>query len=112
MGEVEKVASLLEFLAPSSPGTRKQNGSLRFRPGRCQFFFPPLQLMLEAGWGRGFFCLFVCFVLFVCFPLSLEEKDSIEVSSLSEWSLVGWVESGGRKRLGPIHPSSKRRGGI
>lgn len=40
MGEIDKVVSLLGFLAPWIPGTRKQNRPLGCRPGRCQIFPP------------------------------------------------------------------------
>lgn len=58
MGEVEKVASLLGFLTPSIPGTRKQNRPLGRRPGRCQTFFFSFfsTAHLEANGEEIFLC--------------------------------------------------------
>lgn len=57
MGEVEKVASLLGFLTPSIPGTRKQNRPLGRRPGRCQTFFSFFSTAhLEANGEEIFLC--------------------------------------------------------
>lgn len=60
MGEEEKVASLLGFLAPLVSVTRKQNRSLGFRPGRCQIPspshpHPPAPADFGSWLGKSFF---------------------------------------------------------
>lgn len=58
MGEVEKLASLLGFLAPvdsRDEEAEKTAGVQAWPLPALFFFFFFLQQILEAGWGRAFF---------------------------------------------------------